>query len=500
MEQRRNIIEIRDIVKTFPGVRALSNVNISIKQGEIHALCGENGAGKSTLIKILAGVYPMDSGTYLFDGKEVNLHSTHEGIRLGISCIYQELSVVPLLDVSKNLFLGNYPTKKNGLLDNRRMYQESKEILRQLNLDISPKTLVGNLSIAQQQLIEIGRALTRKAKVIVMDEPTSSLTNKETEILFQIINQLRDNGVTIIYISHKLEEVLRICNRITIMRDGESIKTLDTQGVTKEQLISFMIGRPLDNLFNKMRTNVGSVVMRVNQLTKLGTFENICFDVREGEILGFYGLVGAGRTEIMESIFGIRSYDSGEIYIKDQKAVIRNPKQAIQNGIALVPEDRKGSGLSPKLNVLQNITIVILKKLSRFGILQDNKQKAIAAKYIADTHIKTPSMQQTVVNLSGGNQQKIVISKWLAAHPLLLILDEPTRGIDVGAKAEIYGLISQLASTGVAVIIVSSEMQEIFGCCDRVITIAQGKKTGDFLIENTSSDQVLAAAFGGNAI
>ena len=380
------------------------------------------------------------------------------------------------------------------------MYQESKEILRQLNLDISPKTLVGNLSIAQQQLIEIGRALTRKAKVIVMDEPTSSLTNKETEILFQIINQLRDNGVTIIYISHKLEEVLRICNRITIMRDGESIKTLDTQGVTKEQLISFMIGRPLDNLFNKMRTNVGSVVMRVNQLTKLGTFENICFDVREGEILGFYGLVGAGRTEIMESIFGIRSYDSGEIYIKDQKAVIRNPKQAIQNGIALVPEDRKGSGLSPKLNVLQNITIVILKKLSRFGILQDNKQKAIAAKYIADTHIKTPSMQQTVVNLSGGNQQKIVISKWLAAHPLLLILDEPTRGIDVGAKAEIYGLISQLASTGVAVIIVSSEMQEIFGCCDRVITIAQGKKTGDFLIENTSSDQVLAAAFGGNAI
>lgn len=496
--ESNNLIEVRNIVKTFPGVKALSNVNLTIRRGEVHALCGENGAGKSTLIKILAGVHPMDSGTYLFEGKPANIHSTREGIDMGISCIYQELSIVPLIDVAKNLFLGNYPLRKNGVLDVKTMYTKAQKVLDRIKLDVSPKTLADDLSIAQQQMVEIGRALTRNAKVIVMDEPTSSLTDQETEMLFSLIEFLKSEGISIIYISHKLEEVLRITDRVTIMRDGETITTIDTKGTTKEQLIDYMIGRPLDNLFNKMQVEKGPVAMKVEGLTKEGIFEDISFEVHQGEVLGFFGLVGAGRTEIMESIFGVRHYDSGKIIIEGEEVKIQNTKQAVRYGVSLVPEDRRTQGLATKLSVLANMTIVKLGDLSKFNVIQRKQQKQIADEYIESIRIKTPSYRQLVMNLSGGNQQKVVIAKWLMAHPKVLILDEPTRGIDVGAKAEIYGLISQLASKGVAVIIVSSELQEIFGCCDRVATICQGKLTAVVDIERVTNSNVLAAAFGGS--
>lgn len=494
-----DLIEVNNIVKTFPGVKALSNVNLTIRKGEVHALCGENGAGKSTLIKILAGVYAMDSGTYLFEGKPADIHSTSEGIALGISCIYQELSIVPQIDVAKNLFLGNYPLLKSGIMDMKTMYAKAQEVLKRINLDVSPKTLAENLSIAQQQMLEIGRALTRNAKVIVMDEPTSSLTDKEIEMLFSLIEYLKNEGISIIYISHKLEEVLRITDRVTIMRDGETITTINTQGTTKEQLIDYMIGRPLDNLFNKMQVDQGPVAMKVEGLTREGIFEDISFEVHKGEVLGFFGLVGAGRTEIMEAIFGVRHYDKGKIIIDGEEVTITSTRQAVKYGLALVPEDRRTQGLATKLNILANMTIVKLGDLSKANVIQRDQQKQIADQYIDSIRIKTPGYRQLVMNLSGGNQQKVVIAKWLMAHPKVLILDEPTRGIDVGAKAEIYGLISQLASQGVAVIIVSSEMQEIFGCCDRVATICQGRLTAVMDIEHATSSKVLAAAFGGSA-
>ena len=491
-----NIIEARNIVKTFPGVKALSNVNLEVKKGEVHALVGENGAGKSTLIKILAGVHPMDSGEYYLDGEQANIHSTGEAIEKGVSCIYQELSVVPLIDVAKNLFLGNYPVKGNGMLDMKKMYTEAKGILERINLDVSPKTLAGNLSIAQQQMVEIGRALTRNAKVIVMDEPTSSLADKEVDMLFSIIRMLKEQGISVIYISHKLDEILTISDRITVMRDGETITTMDTKDATREAIIGHMIGRTLDNLFNKMEVEQGNVALKVEGLTKAGLFEDISFEVHKGEVLGFFGLVGAGRTEIMETIFGVRKSDSGRIIIDGEEVKIRSPKQAVTAGISLVPEDRRTQGLATKLNVMQNMTIVKLNEICKANVIDRGEQKKIAESYKDSIRIKTPSMRQLVMNLSGGNQQKVVIAKWLMKHPRVLILDEPTRGIDVGAKAEIYGLISQLASQGVAVIIVSSELQEIFGCCDRVATIWQGRLTGIMDIDKTTNKEVLSAAFG----
>ncbi len=492
------LLEVRGISKIFPGVKALKNVSFDVKRGEVHALCGENGAGKSTLIKILTGVHERTEGEYFLEGEPVDFRNTKQSIDAGISCIYQELSMVPLLDVAKNLFLGNQPLTKLGTLDNRKMYEDAKGILERINLKVSPKKMVADLSVAQQQMIEIGRALTRQSKVIIMDEPTSSLTDNEKDTLHDLIRKLRDEGVSVIYISHKLEDVLEISDRITVLRDGEKIVTLDAATTDKSTLITHMIGRTLDNLYNKVAAEPGEEAIRVEGLTRNGVFHDVNFYARKGEVVGFFGLVGAGRSEIMRAIFGVDRFQSGKIFVEGEEVKANSPVKAVKQGIALVPEDRKLEGLTLRLSVLFNMTLVKINQINRFGVIDKKAQKEAATDYVGRTRVKTPSLAQKVYNLSGGNQQKVVISKWLMMNPKILILDEPTRGIDVAAKAEIYGLISELANAGVCVLVVSSEIPEILGICDRLYTVCEGRITADLSVKETTSGEILANALGVN--
>ncbi len=493
------VIELRGISKNFPGVKALSGVDFDIYPGELHALCGENGAGKSTLIKVMTGAHAPDEGQIFVNGEAVSFSNPQQALAKGIACIYQELSIVPQMDVANNLFLGNVFTKgKSGFLDKKRLYHDSAEILSQyVKLDVDPHEIAGRLSVAQQQMVEIGRALTRNAKVIIMDEPTSSLSDKESETLFDLIRMLKADGIAIIYISHKLDEVMRLSDRITILRDGQKITTVNTADTTTEQLITNMLGRELSNMYNKQPAEIGQTVLEVHNLTRHGVFEDISFSVKSGEILGFFGLVGAGRTEIMRAIFGIDPYDSGEILLDGEKLRGKSPVQAIRRGIGFATEDRKGEGLALRLSILANMTIVKLPQLSKLGVISRKKQRATADEYVESISIKTPSVSQLVGNLSGGNQQKVVVARWLMMQPKVLILDEPTRGIDVGSKSEIYSLIIRLAQQGVAVIIVSSEIEEILGVCDTVHVIHEGKLVDTLDAATSSTQDVLSSAFGG---
>ena len=494
--ERNVLLEVRGISKVFPGVKALKDVSFDVRKGEVHALCGENGAGKSTLIKILTGVHARTTGEYYLEGKSVDFKNTKQSIDAGISCIYQELSMVPLLDVAKNLYLGNQPLTKAGTLNNKKMYEEAKGVLERINLKVSPKKLVADLSVAQQQMVEIGRALTRQSKVIIMDEPTSSLTDSEKDTLHDLIRKLRDEGVSVIYISHKLEDVLEISDRITVIRDGEKIITLDAKQTDKSTLIAHMIGRTLDNLYNKVPAEAGEEAIRVEGLTRNGVFSDVNFYARRGEVVGFFGLVGAGRSEIMRAIFGVDRFQSGKIFVEGKEVKANTPVRAVKQGIALVPEDRKLEGLTLRLSVLFNMTLVKINQINRFGVIDKKAQRAAAEEYVGKTRVKTPSLAQKVYNLSGGNQQKVVISKWLMMNPKILILDEPTRGIDVAAKAEIYGLISELANAGVCVLVVSSEIPEILGICDRLYTVCEGEITADLSVKETTSEEILAYALG----
>ena len=489
------LIELRDIVKTFPGVRALNEVSFTVEAGEVHSLCGENGAGKSTLIKVMTGAHQMDSGEYLIDGTPVHIRSTQEGIGLGVSCVYQELSIAPQLDVAQNLYIGCLPMK-NGLIDHKTLYKSASDILTQLGMEISPKTLAGNLSVGQQQMIEIGRALTRNARCIIMDEPTSSLSEKETDTLFELILRLKSRGIAIVYISHKLDEVMYLSDRITVIRDGQNIITDRKDNLTQDTLIAHMIGRPLTTLYNKKKAEIGDVVLQVEDLTRTGVFRDVSFSVRRGEVLGFFGLVGAGRSEIMRAVFGVDRYRSGSVTLNGKKLRPGKPASSITSGIGFCTEDRKSEGLMLRLSILLNMTLVKLPALSRLGVISRQKQRKEADIYVKSISIKTPSVEQLVGNLSGGNQQKVVLAKWLMMDPQVLIVDEPTRGIDVGSKAEIYGLISDLAQRGVAVIVVSSEIEEIMGVCDRVVTVCEGAITAEFPTEGLDREMVLAAALG----
>ena len=494
-EQKTPLIELRNITKIFPGVKALSNVCFDIYPGEVHALCGENGAGKSTLIKVMTGAHLADEGEYFIDGKAVHIANTQEGISLGVSCVYQELSIAPQLDLAQNLFIGNLPMK-GFLIDHAALYAKAQEILETLEMPLSAKTLAGELSVGQQQMIEIGRALTRNARCIILDEPTSSLSEKETETLFKIIGILKNRGIAIVYISHKLDEVMQLSDRITVIRDGENVITLDTSKTTQEILITNMLGRSLETMYNKQAVSIGEPVIQVEGLTRQGVFEDISFEVRAGEIVGFFGLVGAGRSEIMRAIFGVDKSDSGTISISGKPLTRGNPASAIEAGLGFCTEDRKQEGLMLRLSILLNMTLVKLPDLARHGVIDRKAQRSEANKYMESIHIKAPSIRQLVGNLSGGNQQKVVVAKWLMMDPKVLIVDEPTRGIDVGSKAEIYSLLNELAKSGVAIIVVSSEIEEIMGTCDRVITICEGRKTADLPVAGTDSEHVLAAALG----
>lgn len=489
------ILQMQDIVKNFPGVKALDGVRLNIKKGSVHALLGENGAGKSTLMKILTGNLQPDSGRIFFDGKEVSYKNPIEAIRSGISMIHQELS--PLLDssIADNIFLGREPMKK-GSVDYGYMYKETYQLLNLVQeTQLSPKQHMRTLSIAQMQLIEIAKAVYSDAKLIVMDEPTSALTEDETEKLFNIISDLKSKGVSIIYITHRMKEVFTICDELTVFRDGKYIDEMAVQNATIDELIRLMIGRELGQLFPEPITVQGKeVVLETKNLTLEKVFQNINIHLHKGEVIGFAGLVGAGRTEVIETIFGLRKKTSGEIWVNQKLAKISSPIDAIKYKIGLITEDRQLSGLFQPLSVGDNMSVVSLDNYMRAGQINYSKVRAACNRMVSSMRIKAPGLNTIISSLSGGNQQKCIIGRWLLADCDILMLDEPTRGIDVGAKGEIYKLIMELTAQGKSVIFVSSELQEVIGVCDRIYVMHEGVLTGEISRDDANQEILMRYA------
>jgi len=490
-----NILEMNEVSKSFPGVKALDRVNLQAKAGEVLALVGENGAGKSTLMKVLAGIYRPDarSGDIVLDGGKVQYSSPLEARKDGLILIFQELSLVPELSVAENIFLGNLPRTRLGLIDWKTLREKTRKILKDIELDVDEMQIVTRLSIAKQQMVEIARSLSQGAKVAIFDEPTSSLTDTEKKILFRDIRRMRDDGVAIIYITHKMDEVFEISDRVMVLRDGKNRGTLVTRDARLEDITQLMIGRVLDDYFHKNQAKKGNEVLRVEDLEKKGLFSGVSFSVREGEVVGLYGLVGAGRSEIAETIFGIYAPDAGTIHIGGEKAHIGNSRDAVHLRLGLVPENRQQQGLVLKMSCAENLTLAKLDSMSRFGFLRMEDETRLFDEYKKKLSIATPGPAQKVVNLSGGNQQKIVIAKWMSTTPRLLILDEPTRGIDVGSKAEIHRIIAELAEAGMAVLVISSEMPEIMGICDRIISVRSGEITGVFSDQEVTEEKLIEA-------
>ncbi len=491
------IFQAKNITKTFPGTKALDNVQLTLHEGEVLGLVGENGAGKSTFLKIMIGEHQPDTGEMQFKGKTYNPKSPKDALDVGISMIHQEISLVPTLTVAENIWLGHSGAYMNhGFLNKNKMNEAARKILDSINVKISEKEEVHNLSIANMQLVEIARAISYDSDLVIMDEPTSALTDEETGELFKIIHKLKDEGKSIIFISHKLEEVIEICDSVTAFRDGCYIDTQATSNLTENDMVAMMVGRVLENRFPKIDVQKGETALEVRNFSKAGVFQDISFSVKHGEILGFVGLVGAGRTEIMQALFGIDSYDSGEIIKDGEQISIHNVRQAISHKIAMVTEDRLRSGIIHNLSVSNNIILPSLKKIMT-GIFLKNKAEADYVKGAVESlSIKVASVNQPIGSLSGGNQQKAIIGRWLITDPDIYILDEPTRGIDVGAKAEIYRTISDLAAKQKAIIIISSELPEIMGICDRAIVIHDGKISGEFDRSEFSENAIMDKAFG----
>lgn len=490
---KKELLRMEDISKSFPGVKALTNVNISIKKGEVMALIGENGAGKSTLMKILSGVHQKDSGRIFFDNKEVNIHTPKDSQNLGISVIHQELNLMPNLSIAENIFIGNEKKYKRYFVAKKKTHEEAAKLLDQVGLDIDAGTLIKDLSIAQRQMVEVAKALSINARLIIMDEPTSSLTDREIEILKNIIRRLKSKEVSFVFISHKLGEVLDISDRISVLRDGNSVGTIETAGCDEETLIQMMVGRELKDMYAKVEGNIGGIVFEVKGLSS-DVLKDISFTLRKGEILGFAGLVGAGRSELMRAIFGIDEFNKGDIFLEGKKVSIEDPWDAKKLGIGFVPEDRKLQGLILGMTVKENITISSLKEISNYGFIHNSSEKSVAKSFIEKLLIRTPGEGQKVVNLSGGNQQKVVIAKWLAIKPRILILDEPTRGVDIGAKKEIHSLMTQLTQEGVAIIMISSELPEILGMSDRILIMHEGEIKGELQKDEATQERILKLA------
>nr|WP_207721762.1 sugar ABC transporter ATP-binding protein [Christensenella tenuis] len=483
-----------DICKSFPGVKALENVNLKLKCGTVHALMGENGAGKSTLMKVLMGMYVPDSGKIIYDGREISRYSQGQAIGMGITMVHQELSYIPHMTIAENMFLGR-EILKNGIIDRTAMCEKAKELLARVGVSLDPKVLMKDLSVSERQMVEIAKCVSYNAKIVIMDEPTSAITDKEVDQLFAVLNDLKAKGVAIVYISHKMDEVLKISDEVTILRDGTFIDTFPTENIDIDQIIVAMVGRELSQVYPEKNNEIGEQVFEVKGLKREGVFHDISFSLRKGEILGFAGLMGAGRTEIMRAIYGIDKLDEGEIYVRGEQITIRNPGDAIKNKIGLVNEDRKGVGLVLPMSIKKNLTLSNLNKYFN-GIVVGNKKEAeLADKMMQMLAIKAPSKEQLVKNLSGGNQQKVVLGKLLLDEAEILIMDEPTRGIDVGAKAEIYKLICELAEEGKAVIVVSSEMPELLGLCDRIIVLHEGEMMGEVQREDFDQETLMKWAF-----
>ncbi len=482
------ILEARGITKSFPGVRALDSVNFQLRKGSVHALMGENGAGKSTLMKIFMGLLSPDSGSLVFEGKTVKFSSAHDALKAGLSMIHQELLPFPNLSVAENIYIGKEPVIMKGWINKRQMNSDAETLMRSLGSTIDVKRQVGLLNVAEMQMVEIAKAIANKARVIIMDEPTSALTDREATVLFKLIRELKEKGIAIIYISHKMDEIMDIADEITVMRDGKYIGTYSKEEMNKDKLISLIVGRDINTIFNKPSIAPGEEVLSVNNL-KSEKFSNINFSLRRGEIVGVAGLMGAGRTEMMNAIFGIDNNYEGEIFIKREKTVIRSPRQAIRNGIGMVSEDRKMSGLVLELPVKENITLSSLSSLRSGPLINFSKEKRIAEEQVKRFRIKVSSVNQKINLLSGGNQQKVVLAKVLLNDPDIVILDEPTKGIDIGAKTEIYKMIFQLAASGKGILVISSELTEIIGLSDRILVISGGRITKE--LSSTEANQEL---------
>ncbi|MDR0403827.1 MAG: sugar ABC transporter ATP-binding protein [Treponema sp.] len=487
---------MKNITKNFPGVQALKGVDLHLNYGEIHALMGENGAGKSTLMKCIAGIYRPTSGEIVFDGKAQNFASPSEALKKGISMIHQELTPVLFRPIMENVWLGREPLTALGLVDHKKMYALTKDVLKEIELEEDPATLMANLTVAKIQMVEIAKAVSYSSKLIIMDEPTSALAEKEIKQLFSIMRKLKAQGKSIIFITHKLDEIYEIADRVTVYRDGNCIGTENTAELRVDKLINMMVGRDVKEMFPKISCEIGDVKLEVKNLSNKKYFRDVSFTVRKGEILGIAGLVGAGRSEVVETIFGMRPRAGGEIWIDGKKVEIKSPTDAIQNGMAWLTEDRRRSGLFPMLGVQLNIAIATIPKfLNKFGLIREAELNKNCAEFVKKIQVKTPSLAQHVENLSGGNQQKVLVARWLMTDPEILFLDEPTRGIDVGTKAEIHRLISTLAGEGKSIVMVSSELPEIMGMSDRIVIMHQGKVTG--IVENSkdlSQEELMAYA------
>ncbi|WP_405879871.1 sugar ABC transporter ATP-binding protein [Streptomyces sp. NBC_01136] len=497
MSHPDELLRIEGIRKTFPGVVALDSVDFDLRRGEVHVLLGENGAGKSTLIKMLSGAYRPDSGRILVDGTETRIHGAQDAERLGIATIYQEFNLVPDLSVAENIFLGRQP-RRFGLLDRKRMNADAAQLLARVGVDVDPRTQVRELGIARLQMVEIAKALSLDARVLIMDEPTAVLTTEEVDKLFGIVRKLRDDGVGIVFITHHLEEIAALGDRVTVLRDGRSIDQVPAS-TPEDELVRLMVGRSIEQQYPRERGDAGAPLLKVHGLTRAGTFYDIDFEVRAGEVVGLAGLVGAGRTEVVRALFGADPYDSGTVEVQGRPLRRHDVNAAMDAGIGLVPEDRKGQGLVLDATVQENLGLVTLGRSTRAGFVDRAGQRRAADRISGQLKVRMAGLHQHVRTLSGGNQQKVVIGKWLLADTKVLILDEPTRGIDVGAKVEIYQLINELTASGHAVLMISSDLPEVLGMSDRVLVMSQGRIAGELPAQEATQDAVMALAVSATA-
>ncbi len=494
---QKTILELEHISKSFPGVKALDDVRFDVRTGEVHALVGENGAGKSTLIKIISGVYRPDSGTIRVDGESVVFNNPHEAHAKGIATIYQELSLYPELSVAENIFMGHAPRTRLGAVDWGAMRSQARELLASLEIhDMDVTRKVGSFTVGNRQRIEIAKALSLNARILIMDEPTSPLTESDVQRLFDIVRLLRERNVSIIYISHRLNEVFELGDRVTVLRDGQFIGTKDVAATNEDELIRMMVGRTIENLFPKLPSEVGKPILEVRDLIRKPSVRGVSFTLRAGEIVGMAGLVGSGRSEVAQVIFGFTPAQSGSVLLDGKEVKINNPGQAMAHGIAYVPEDRGTQGLIRPMDVCQNTSLTVLQMLSRGSVINRRKELSLAESMIEQLSIRCYSPRQISGKLSGGNQQKVVVAKWLAARPRVLIVDEPTRGIDVGAKAEIWKLMRDLANRGTAILMISSELPEVLGMSDRIVVMHEGRITGELAASEATEEKVMHLATG----
>ena len=484
------ILTLKNITKEFPGVKALDDVTINIERGTIHGLVGENGAGKSTLIKVLAGIYQPNKGEIILDGKPCRFNSPIEARRAGISVVHQEIKLAEPLSVAENMFLGNVQLK-NGLVDWKGMRRRAREIVEDLGMDIDINAQVSSLTVAKKQIVEIMHAINNNSRILIMDEPSAVLTDRELEVMFRIVKQLRDKGITIIYISHRLDEIFGLCSNVSVLRDGRHIDTIPVASIDRQGLINMMVGREMGQEYPKEVGNVGGTILEVKNLSR-GILRDISFEVKSGEVFGISGLVGAGRTELARAILGIDKPESGEVYVRGKKVHYRTFADAIRDGLGLIPEDRKLQGLVQIMSVKRNTTLVNMKRVLHAGVISSSLEEKLSKEYADKLHVVTPSMETEVQYLSGGNQQKVVIAKWLFQNSEILFLDEPTRGIDVGAKAEIYRLINRMAKEGKTIIMISSEMPELLGMCDRIMVMHAGHKMGELNAAEATQAKIMA--------